>query len=286
MRLFARVMLAMCLAVAAGFNAQAQTKPKVTTSDLTSPRPRCSSATASSTTTTACPGISPSWSARPMLTTRRRTATPGDDRRLRPRLARHGQSAAAGRHRQVFVRRRQQVVFNKPGRQFDAVDHDGLQPVPDPSAIEGRVHDIRKKDSEIVVAHGMRPVLFMSWAYNDKPEMTEQLGRGLHDRRQCQRCARDSRGPRLRARAQAAAGAQSVCAGQAASEPRRHVSGGLCDARRADRPLAGRQFLHDGHRSGDRGNCCRRRRGTRCRIITGVDLRDLVGWAKRLVGRS
>ena len=32
MRLFARVMLAMCLAVAAGFNAQAQTKPKVTTS--------------------------------------------------------------------------------------------------------------------------------------------------------------------------------------------------------------------------------------------------------------
>src|SRR5256885_5168967 len=31
-RLFARVMLAMCLAVAAGCNAQAQTRPKVTTS--------------------------------------------------------------------------------------------------------------------------------------------------------------------------------------------------------------------------------------------------------------
>src|ERR1700730_5280647 len=30
-RLFARVVLAMCLAVAAGFNVQAQTKPKVTT---------------------------------------------------------------------------------------------------------------------------------------------------------------------------------------------------------------------------------------------------------------
>ena len=30
MRLFARVMLAMCLAVAAGFNVQAQTRPKVT----------------------------------------------------------------------------------------------------------------------------------------------------------------------------------------------------------------------------------------------------------------
>src|SRR4051794_31371622 len=32
MRLFARVMLAMCLAVVAGFHAQAQTRPKATTS--------------------------------------------------------------------------------------------------------------------------------------------------------------------------------------------------------------------------------------------------------------
>ena len=32
-----------------------------------------------------------------------------------------------------------------------------------------------KKDSEIVRANGMRPVLFMSWAYADKPEMTEAL---------------------------------------------------------------------------------------------------------------
>src|SRR5947209_7984778 len=31
------------------------------------------------------------------------------------------------------------------------------------------------KDSEIVRAHGAKPVFFMSWAYADKPEMTAQL---------------------------------------------------------------------------------------------------------------
>jgi len=32
-----------------------------------------------------------------------------------------------------------------------------------------------KRDSEIVRAHGAKPVFFMSWAYADKPEMTAQL---------------------------------------------------------------------------------------------------------------
>jgi hypothetical protein len=32
-----------------------------------------------------------------------------------------------------------------------------------------------KKDSVIVRRHGSTPVLFMSWAYQDKPEMTQQL---------------------------------------------------------------------------------------------------------------
>src|SRR4029078_9207933 len=31
------------------------------------------------------------------------------------------------------------------------------------------------KDSEIARRHGAEPVFFMSWAYADKPEMTEQL---------------------------------------------------------------------------------------------------------------
>jgi hypothetical protein len=32
-----------------------------------------------------------------------------------------------------------------------------------------------KKDSDIILKAGIRPVLFMSWAYKDKPEMTAQL---------------------------------------------------------------------------------------------------------------
>jgi len=35
--------------------------------------------------------------------------------------------------------------------------------------------EFAKKDSDIVRAHGARPVFFMSWAYADKPEMTAQL---------------------------------------------------------------------------------------------------------------
>ena len=35
--------------------------------------------------------------------------------------------------------------------------------------------DYAKKNSDIVRAHGARPVFFMSWAYADKPEMTAQL---------------------------------------------------------------------------------------------------------------
>jgi hypothetical protein len=35
--------------------------------------------------------------------------------------------------------------------------------------------DYARKNSEIVRAHGARPVFFMSWAYADKPEMTAQL---------------------------------------------------------------------------------------------------------------
>jgi len=36
-------------------------------------------------------------------------------------------------------------------------------------------HEYVKKDSEIIARNGARPVLFMSWAYKDKPEMTAQL---------------------------------------------------------------------------------------------------------------
>jgi hypothetical protein len=41
--------------------------------------------------------------------------------------------------------------------------------------LEGAFHASVKKDAEIVAKYGARPILFMSWAYKDKPEMTAQL---------------------------------------------------------------------------------------------------------------
>ena len=35
--------------------------------------------------------------------------------------------------------------------------------------------DFARKNVEIIKKNGAQPVLFMSWAYADKPEMTEQL---------------------------------------------------------------------------------------------------------------
>jgi hypothetical protein len=54
-------------------------------------------------------------------------------------------------------------------------DHDGLQPVPGPSAAQTGVRQGDEEEHDIVRQHGARPVFFMSWAYADKPEMTAQL---------------------------------------------------------------------------------------------------------------
>jgi len=67
------------------------------------------------------------------------------------------------------------VVFNKPGRQFDAVVMMDCSQCPIHPQLKDAFATFVKKDGEIVRAHGMRPVLFMSWAYADKPEMTEAL---------------------------------------------------------------------------------------------------------------
>jgi hypothetical protein len=67
------------------------------------------------------------------------------------------------------------IVFNPPGRQFDAVIMMDCSQCPIHPQLEGAFHATVKKDAEIVARYGARPVLFMSWAYKDKPEMTAQL---------------------------------------------------------------------------------------------------------------
>ncbi len=67
------------------------------------------------------------------------------------------------------------IVFNKPGRQFDTVIMMDCSQCPVHPELVGSFRDTVKKDAAIITRYGARPVLFMSWAYKDVPEMTAQL---------------------------------------------------------------------------------------------------------------
>ena len=67
------------------------------------------------------------------------------------------------------------VVFNKPGKLFDVAVMMDCSQCPIHPRLKSVFTEYAKKNSEIVRAHGARPVFFMSWAYADKPEMTAQL---------------------------------------------------------------------------------------------------------------
>jgi hypothetical protein len=68
-----------------------------------------------------------------------------------------------------------QIVFDEPGRQFDTVLMMDCSQCPIHPQLEGTFRETVKKDSAVVVQYGARPALFMSWAYQDRPEMTAQL---------------------------------------------------------------------------------------------------------------
>ncbi len=67
------------------------------------------------------------------------------------------------------------VVFNKPDKLFDIAIMMDCSQCPIHPKLKPVFTEYSKKDSDIVRAHGARPVFFMSWAYADKPEMTAQL---------------------------------------------------------------------------------------------------------------
>jgi len=67
------------------------------------------------------------------------------------------------------------IVFDKPGRLFDVAVMMDCSQCPIHPGLKAAFTEFAKKDSDIVRAHGARPVFFMSWAYADRPEMTAQL---------------------------------------------------------------------------------------------------------------
>jgi hypothetical protein len=67
------------------------------------------------------------------------------------------------------------VVFNKFEKPFDVVVMNDCSQCPIHPQLKDAFHEYARKHSETAVKHGAKPVLFMTWAYADKPEMTAQL---------------------------------------------------------------------------------------------------------------
>ncbi|MET0968824.1 MAG: DUF4886 domain-containing protein [Tardiphaga sp.] len=67
------------------------------------------------------------------------------------------------------------VVFNPPGKLFDAAVMMDCSQCPIHPQLKSIFTEYAKKNAAIVRAHDAVPILFMSWAYEDKPEMTQQL---------------------------------------------------------------------------------------------------------------
>lgn len=68
-----------------------------------------------------------------------------------------------------------EIRFNPPGRQYDSVVMMDCSQCPVHPQLVGAFHDSVRRNAALLKAQGIRPVLFMSWAYKDKPEMTQPL---------------------------------------------------------------------------------------------------------------
>ena len=68
-----------------------------------------------------------------------------------------------------------EIRFNPPGRQYDTTLMMDCSQCPIHPQLKDAFHATVKKYSDTLRKAGVRPVLFMSWAYKDKPEMTAQL---------------------------------------------------------------------------------------------------------------
>jgi hypothetical protein len=67
------------------------------------------------------------------------------------------------------------VVFNNPTRLFDIAVMMDCSQCPIHPTLAKVFTEYAKKNADIARKHGAKPVFFMSWAYADKPEMTQEL---------------------------------------------------------------------------------------------------------------
>lgn len=68
-----------------------------------------------------------------------------------------------------------EIRFNPPGRQYDVAILMDCSQCPVHPELQSTFHDTVRKHAQTLAKAEIRPALFMSWAYQDKPEMTAQL---------------------------------------------------------------------------------------------------------------
>ena len=135
------------------------------------------------------------------------------------------------------------IVFNERDRLFDVAVMMDCSQCPIHPRLKTVFTEFAKKDSDIVRAHGARPVFFMSWAYADKPEMTAQLAEAYTIAGNENNVLVIPAGLAFARALIKAAGTQSLRRRQASSEFGRNLSRGLHRVCRAHRTLTRRQQL-------------------------------------------
>ncbi len=68
-----------------------------------------------------------------------------------------------------------EIRFNPPGRQYDVAIIMDCSQCPVHPELQPAFHQTVRKHAQTLSKAGIRTALFMSWAYQDKPEMTAQL---------------------------------------------------------------------------------------------------------------
>ncbi len=68
-----------------------------------------------------------------------------------------------------------EIRFNPPGRQYDTAILMDCSQCPVHPQLQANFHATVKRFADTLKKAGIRPALFMSWAYKDKPEMTAAL---------------------------------------------------------------------------------------------------------------
>lgn len=68
-----------------------------------------------------------------------------------------------------------EIRFNDPKRSYDTVVMMDCSQCPVHPQLKAAFHDTVASNAKLLKQRGVKPVLFMSWAYKDKPEMTQAL---------------------------------------------------------------------------------------------------------------